>query len=413
MSEWFDTTLGQVAEIRVSNVDKKQLPGERSVRLCNYMDVYAATAVETSEGLMRATASDAEVLKFGLKAGDVVITKDSESPDDIAVPAYVPSDLGDDVVCGYHLAILRPVEAVDGLFLSYLLRLPQVNQHFAQRATGSTRYGLTLDAVQSAPLRIPRDLKAQRRLGELLAAIDRRIAGSRALAHKYKKLRAGLFGKLRDVDCAYEAIGDGFDLQAGTTPLRSQARFYDSEGTPWVKTLDLNDSLLYDSQERVSAAALEACSLRVHPPGTVLVAMYGGWEQIGRTSLLEISACTNQAITALLAKRPGEWDSYFVLKALQALRHKWADFAVSTRKDPNITKSDIAAFRLPRLALAGQLEWAARIRAVDSALVDEHEVAAKLELQKQGLMQELLWGPGRQRMGSSSTAGRRCAPGGA
>jgi type I restriction enzyme S subunit len=390
MSEWLETTLGEVVDVRVSNVDKKVTLGEQPVRLCNYMDVYGAVAVATKQGLMYATASDAEIKKFGVRSDDVLITKDSESPDDIAVPSYIPSDLGPDVVCGYHLAILRPRAAVDGLFLSYLLRVPAVNRHFAKRATGSTRYGLTLRAIQDAPLRIPRDKKRQRFLGEVLQAMDEQIARSQRIAAKFMLVRKGMLSNLRGLERPYERIADSFNLQAGTTPLRSKSRFYARDGTPWVKTLDLNEGELHSTDERVSTAALAACSLRVHPPGTVLVAMYGGWEQIGRTSLLRVSACTNQAITALLPKAPDAWEPYFVLKALQALRHKWADYAVSTRKDPNITKSDIAAFLLPRMGIAEQTEWASKFRSIDSVIADELAGARKLNLQKKGLMLDLL-----------------------
>ena len=56
---------------------------------------------------MQATATRSQIEGFQLKAGDVLITKDSESWDDIAVPAFVPKHL-DSVRCGYHLALIRP-----------------------------------------------------------------------------------------------------------------------------------------------------------------------------------------------------------------------------------------------------------------------------------------------------------------
>ena len=99
--------LRRLASIRSSNVDKVIEEGEEHVRLCNYVDVYyndrITDLIEFSEG----SAKQSEIEKFGLKPGDVVITKDSETPDDIAVPALVESS-AEGAVCGYHLAILRP-----------------------------------------------------------------------------------------------------------------------------------------------------------------------------------------------------------------------------------------------------------------------------------------------------------------
>ena len=155
------------------------------------MDIYSSTAIAASHSLMLASATRAEVGRFRLCEGDVVVTKDSESPDDIAVPAYIAPGIGENVVCGYHLAILRPRYGVDGHFLSYLLRLPEVNLHFARRATGSTRYGLGMKALHSAPLRMP-PLVEQRRIAEILSTLDEQIEQTEALIVKLAQRRIGL-----------------------------------------------------------------------------------------------------------------------------------------------------------------------------------------------------------------------------
>ncbi len=76
--------------------------------MCNYTDVYKNDRITDEMDLMRATATAAEIARLTLKAGDVILTKDSETPDDIGVPAWVPEDLPG-VVCAYHLGLLRPV----------------------------------------------------------------------------------------------------------------------------------------------------------------------------------------------------------------------------------------------------------------------------------------------------------------
>jgi type I restriction enzyme S subunit len=166
---WSAQRLSDVAEIIVSNVDKKTRPGERAVRLCNYTDVYASDRIESDQAFMPATASSAQIERFGLCVGDVVITKDSETPGDIAVPSYVAST-SPDLVCGYHLAILRPKTA-DGQFLKYLLEQPVSRQYFASRANGATRFGLTVGAIEETPLVIP-ELDEQQAIGEVVRAAE-------------------------------------------------------------------------------------------------------------------------------------------------------------------------------------------------------------------------------------------------
>jgi len=97
-----------------------------------------------------------------------------------------------------------------------------------------------------------------------------------------------------------------------------------------------------------------------------------------------------QAVTSLRPIEKDAWEPYFVLLALQALRHKWRHFAVSTRKDPNITKADIARFLLPRPTLDEQKVWGMRISKLDSLIAVERATVEKMRLQKLSLLQVLL-----------------------
>jgi type I restriction enzyme, S subunit len=94
-SSWRAVPLKAVATYEVSNVDKVAEEGEIPVRLCNYVDVYKNEFIDLRLEFMRATATEGEIRKFGLQVDDVIITKDSESWDDIAVPALVTETAGD------------------------------------------------------------------------------------------------------------------------------------------------------------------------------------------------------------------------------------------------------------------------------------------------------------------------------
>jgi type I restriction enzyme S subunit len=139
---WNVRRLKHIASTTFSNVDKHTVEGEQSVRLCNYVDVYYNDYITPGLEFMVATASRDEIAKFSLREADVIITKDSESWDDIAVAAYVPSDL-EGVLCGYHLAMIRPaVKMIDGKYLFRAFSARGINDQFRVAATGITRYGL-------------------------------------------------------------------------------------------------------------------------------------------------------------------------------------------------------------------------------------------------------------------------------
>ena len=169
--EWYQHPLAEVAKVIVSPVDKKSYPGEQPVHLCNYTDVYYNTRINKRMSFMEATAKDSEIEKYTLNLGDVVITKDSETPGDIAVPALIAEDL-DGVVCGYHLAILRPKPSkLNGSFLNYLLSMPKTRYYFFSLATGATRFGLSVGAIHNAELTLP-PVPEQEAIAELLKVSD-------------------------------------------------------------------------------------------------------------------------------------------------------------------------------------------------------------------------------------------------
>jgi len=154
-AHWEERRLRNLTEIRVSNVDKHSKDGEILVRLCNYTDVYKNSVITTDMPFMAATATPEEITAFKIRVGDVLITKDSEDWRDIGIPAVVVQT-ADDLVCGYHLAILRPkTDFVSGHFLVYALHSRPAITQFNLAAKGVTRFGLSQGAIKSLSLAVP------------------------------------------------------------------------------------------------------------------------------------------------------------------------------------------------------------------------------------------------------------------
>ena len=190
-----------------------------------------------------------------------------------------------------------------------------------------------------------------------------------------------------DGDWLKSKIGDIFDVTSGSTPLRSDNRFFENATIPWVKTTDLNNSFIISTEEKISEIALKETSVKIVPKNTVFVAMYGGFNQIGRTGLLLNESACNQALSAIY---PNEnIDSFFLLTYLNHKVDDWKSFAASSRKDPNITKSDVLAFPMVYPSKKEQTKIASFLSAVDekiSQLTQKHQLLSQY---KQGMMQKL------------------------
>jgi type I restriction enzyme S subunit len=188
------------------------------------------------------------------------------------------------------------------------------------------------------------------------------------------------------------AIGDVARTSSGTTPSRRRAERYFAGGTvPWVKTLDLRNGEISATDECVTDLAVQETSLQMYPPGTVLVAMYGGFNQIGRTGLLRIPACVNQALSAIQVNRDRVLPEY-LLAVLNFRVEHWKAVASSSRKDPNITGNDVRAFELPLPSMDEQRSIAAALADVDALFAKlDQQIVKKRDLQR-AVMQQLLAG---------------------
>lgn len=165
--------LKRVASVRVSNVDKNAVDGQEPVRLCNYTDVYYRDTIRSDQEFMVATATREQIAAFRLRPGEVIITKDSETPEDIGVPAYVETS-SMDLVCGYHLAIICPSPLIDSRFLFWSMYSAFVRSQFASVATGVTRYGLRTDSMGTVKVPFP-SMQCQRAISAFLDSETTRI----------------------------------------------------------------------------------------------------------------------------------------------------------------------------------------------------------------------------------------------
>ena len=301
---WYVRRLCTVAEMRVSHVDKHTKDGEIPVRLCNYVDVYKNNRITQQLTFMLATASEDEVEKFRLHQNDVVITKDSETWDDIGVPALV-TEPSNDLISGYHLAILRPRADTLGPFLFWALQSKPISYQFHVEAKGVTRYGLAHNGIQSVSLPVP-PLEEQaaivRYLDNTDQQIQRYIAGKERLialleeerqALVHQAVTRGLDPSVRLKDSGVEWLGDvpehwgsvklgllAAKFGSGITP-RGGATVYQEAGVPFLRSQNIHfDGLRLDGVARITPDLHEELSSSHVQPGDVLLNITGA--SIGR-----------------------------------------------------------------------------------------------------------------------------------
>ena len=350
-ADWSERRLKTVAELRTSNVDKNSSEHEQPVRLCNYTDVYYSSIIDDPSDFMKATATHAEIRRFRLRRGDVLITKDSETAGDIAVPAHVTRDF-DDVLCGYHLAILRPRRDIVGRYLYYALLTGRVRDQFSLGANGITRFGLSQSAINDVRVPVP-DLDTQRAIASFLdretARIDTLIEKKRRLLDLLEEKRTALItravtrGLDTDVpmkDSGVESLGDIpaswkvarlgrlAAVGNGSTPSRSTPEYWRDGDIPWLTSGMINKGVITGADQFVTRDALRDCHLPMVPNGSVLIAITGEGQTRGRAALLKSEATISQHL-AYLAPRSADLLAGYLWRFLQS-QYDWLRYESSS-----------------------------------------------------------------------------------
>ena len=415
---WPTSQLRDLADVRVSNVDKKSYAAERPIRLCNYMDVYANDYLTSALlDFMPATASPSEIERFALHAGDVVITKDSETPDDIGVPAVIVEDI-DGLVCGYHLALIRPKASVHPTFLAKQLASAPTIRYFAANATGSTRFGLAIGTIEKLDIPTP-PIAEQSKIAEVLSTADRAIEQTEALIAKQQRIKTGLMqdlltrgidehGNLRSeqfhefkdsllgripVEWDPMPFGSCGQWFSGGTPSKAIRRFWGG-GVPWVCPKDMKQFELHQSIDTITGDAV-AAGARLMPTGTVFIVIRG--MILAHTFPVGVSTTEvafNQDVKAIVPKQGlmGRYLAYW----LSSHSHQFLKLATTATHGTKRFDMDELQAALVGVPLPNEQKHIVRIFDEQQSVIERLQgLTAKLQAEKRGLMKDLLTGDRR------------------
>ena len=108
------------------------------------------------------------------------------------------------------------------------------------------------------------------------------------------------YRRKREIPIGWKEIklGDVFRTSSGATPLTTELSYYEGGNIPWINSGELASPYIYSTSNYITQKGFDNSSTEIYPKGTILVAMYGA--TAGKASMLKITACTNQAICAIL-----------------------------------------------------------------------------------------------------------------
>lgn len=166
------------------------------------------------------------------------------------------------------------------------------------------------------------------------------------------------------------------EIGSGITPLRSNELYWNSPDIPWIKTEQIGQYQIFDSNEYISFFAVADTNIRLWPPHTVSVAMYGEGKTRGNVSILMMETTTNQACCNIIVNAKIA-DYRFLYYWLKKNYKNLRSLAAGVRK--NLNSDDIKSFPFPNLDLSTQAKIADVLSTLDDKIQINSQICSELE----------------------------------
>lgn len=183
----------------------------------------------------------------------------------------------------------------------------------------------------------------------------------------------------------YKKVKAFTEVRSGGTPSRKQEIYWRGGNVRWVKTTELRNNEIYDTEEKITMKAVEHSSAKIIPQNTILIAMYGQGKTRGMTAYLKVESATNQACACIL---PAEGINQKYLWRFFILSYGELRKLAQGAGQPNLTGDMIKNFSVLMPPLTLQNRFAAFVEQVDKSKLVLRQLLEKQKTLKAALMQE-------------------------
>lgn len=294
--------------------------------------------------------------------------------------------------------VVNEKEADRDYLYQYLLFIKSTLRKFFKE---TTQKNLTSQIVKELEVLIPNEKVEQKKIAEILSAVDDAIQKTDQIIQKTEKLKQGLMNelltkgighknfkktKLGEIPEEWEVktINQVAKISTGITPLRSNKKYYLGE-IPWIKSNQVNFNEIHSSDETISKIAVSECHMKLIKPGAILIAMYGQGVTRGRCAVLEVEATTNQAIASLEANNVNNLFLYYYLQSkyeyLRSLGHGGNQL--------NLNTQIIGLIDIPVPTEIEQIRIVEVLVGLDKKISHEKQSKQRMGIIKKGLMQDI------------------------
>ena len=175
----------------------------------------------------------------------------------------------------------------------------------------------------------------------------------------------------------------------GTPPRDSIERYYEGGTIPWVKSGELRERTIFDTEEHITEVALRETNLKMIPAGALLLAMYGA--TVGRLGTLGVPATSNQAVCHIIPDPTVAEVRYL----FHALRNQVSDLVARGvgGAQPNISQGVVKGLSVPLPPLPEQRRIAEILDKADAVRAKRRAALAQLDALAQAILVDMFGDP--------------------
>ncbi|ORO67207.1 restriction endonuclease [Streptococcus oralis subsp. oralis] len=325
-----------------------------------------------------------------LRTGDIIIEKSGGSPNQ-PVGRVVYFDVTDqDYFTNNFTSILRVKPEYNSKYIFYLMKYLYDTKKvlkFQNQTTGIINLKLA-DYLNKTKVNIE-TIENQNTIVDILDRLEYQIINRNKqiseLSNLVKSRFNEMFGDFHTTLFPKYKIGEKFELSSGSTPSRDNKLYWDSGTINWVKTTEVINKEITETEEKITKFALENTSLKLFPVNTILIAMYGQGQTRGRSAILKVESTSNQACGAIF---PNKIDNPVFIWHQLMLRYSELRELGRGGNQPNLNGQLIKNFELILPPLSLQNEFADFVAQVDKSQLAIQKSLEELETLKKSLMQE-------------------------
>jgi type I restriction enzyme S subunit len=190
------------------------------------------------------------------------------------------------------VAIIRPDKTkVDGQYLYYVLRNPELRSKALTRVVQSVQANFSLSELSNIEIEVP-PLKQQQHIAQVLSSFDELIQLNKQLLSSHMMIASEIVSHL-SMGGETLTFGDVVDVFGGGTPSTKEPMFWNGE-VPWATPTDLTalpTPYLFSTSRMITQEGLASCSSRLFPVGSILMTSRA---TIGVFAINQIPVAVNQ-----------------------------------------------------------------------------------------------------------------------